>query len=139
MKFDNRYFTKFTFTPDQIEKNLKNAIKDLNIAKKVNILEVKFSYAYTALIKAGITLLSHYQVKVKSVRGHHVRIIEKLAQILKDENIESLGNSMRSKRNLDFYAGGIEVTEKECREYIDFVEEVLAKLKKLLVHKSLKT
>jgi len=34
MKFDNRYFIKFTFTPDQIEKNLKNAIKDLNIAKK---------------------------------------------------------------------------------------------------------
>ena len=68
-----------------------------------------------------------------------MRIIEKLAQILKDENIESLGNSMRSKRNLDFYAGGIEVTEKECREYVDFVEEVLAKLKKLLVHKSLKS
>jgi uncharacterized protein (UPF0332 family) len=139
MKFDNRYFIKFTFTPDQIKKNLKNAIKDLNIAKKVNILEVKFNYAYTALIKAGITLLSCYQVKVKSVRGHHVKIIEKLAQILKDENIESLGNSMRSKRNLDFYAGGIEVTEKECREYVDFVEEVLAKLKKLLVHKSLKS
>jgi uncharacterized protein (UPF0332 family) len=139
MKFDNRYFIKFTFTPDQIKKNLKNAIKDLNIAKKVNILEVKFNYAYTALIKAGITLLSCYQVKVKSVRGHHVKIIEKLAQILKDENIESLGNSMRSKRNLNFYAGGIEVTEKECREYVDFVEEVLAKLKKLLVHKSLKS
>ncbi|MDH5468225.1 MAG: hypothetical protein OEY25_12480 [Candidatus Aminicenantes bacterium] len=138
MKFDNRYFTKFTFTPDQIEKNLKNAIKDLNIAKKVNILEVKFNYAYTALIKAGITLLSYYQVKVKSVPGHHVRIIEKLAQILKDENIESLGNSMRSKRNLNFYAGGIEVTEKECREYVDFVREVLAKLKKLLSLKSLK-
>jgi len=82
MKFDNRYFIKFTFTPDQIEKNLKNAIKDLNIAKKVNILEVKFNYAYNALIKAGITLLSHYHVKIKSVPGHHVRIIEKLAQIL---------------------------------------------------------
>lgn len=46
---------------------------------------------------------------------------------------------MRSKRNLDFYAGGIEVTEKECREYVDFFEEVLAKIKKLFVHKSLKT
>jgi len=46
---------------------------------------------------------------------------------------------MRSKRNLDFYAGGIEVTEKECREYVDFVEEVLPKLKKLLSFKSIKT
>jgi len=132
MKFEDKYFTKFTFTQDQIRKNLKNAQKDLNIAIKVNIFEVKFNYAYTALIKAGITLLSHYQVKIKSVPGHHVKIIEKLAQILKDDDIENTGNNMRSKRNLDFYAGGIEVTEKECREYISFVEEVLEKLQKVI-------
>jgi len=132
MKFEDKYFSKFTFTKDQIKKNFKNAQKDFTIAKKVNILEVKFNYAYTALIKAGITLLSHYQVKIKSVPGHHVKIIEKLARILKDDDVENIGNSMRSKRNLDFYAGGIEVTEKECREYINFVEEVLAKLQKSL-------
>lgn len=132
MKFEDKYFTKFTFTKDQIKKNLQNAQKDLNIAIKVNILEVKFNYAYTALIKAGITLLSYYQVKIKSVPGHHVKIIEKLAQILKNDDIENMGNIMRSKRNLDFYAGGIEVTQKECREYINFVEEVLAKLQKSL-------
>jgi len=129
MKFEDKYFIKFEFTKEQIKRNLKNALKDLNIAKKVQILEVKFNYAYTALIKAGITLLSYYQVKVKSVPGHHIKIIEKLAQILKDDAIEDIGNSMRAKRNLDFYAGGIEVTKKECREYISFVEEVLAKLK----------
>jgi len=39
---------------------------------------------------------------------------------------------MRSKRNLDFYAGGIEVTEKECEEYINFVEDVLARLKEVI-------
>lgn len=132
MKFEDKYFTKSTFSKDQIKKNLENAQKDLYIAIKVNILEVKFNYAYTALIKAGITLLSHYQVKIKSVPGHRVKIIEKLAQILKDDDIENIGNIMRSKRNLDFYAGGIEVTQKECREYINFVEEVLAKLEKLL-------
>ncbi len=60
MKFEDKYFIKFTFTKDQIKKNLKNALKDLNIAKKDKILEVKFNYAYTALIKAGITLLSYY-------------------------------------------------------------------------------
>lgn len=132
MKFEDKYFTKSSFSKDQIKKNLENAQKDLYIAIKVNILEVKFNYAYTALIKAGITLLSHYQVKIKSVPGHHVKIIDKLAQILKDDDIENIGNIMRSKRNLDFYAGGIEVTQKECKEYINFVEEVLAKLEKLL-------
>ncbi len=132
MKFEDKYFIKFTFTQDQIKKNLKNALKDLNIAKKDKILEVKFNYAYTALIKAGITLLSYYRVKIKSVPGHHIKIIEKIAQILKDEAITDIGNIMRSKRNLDFYAGGIEVTEKECREYIKFVEDVLVRIKKII-------
>lgn len=134
MKFEDKFFFRFTFTKEQIKKNFNNALKDLNIAKEVNILEVKFNYAYTAFIKGGITLLSYYQAKVKSVPGHHSKIIEKLAQILKDNDIENIGNIMRSKRNLDFYAGGIEVTEKECREYINFVEEILAKIKQK-IHK----
>jgi len=138
MKFEHKYFIKFEFTKEQINKNLENALKDLNIAKKIKILEVKFNYPYTALIKAGIASLSYYQVKVKSVPGHHIKIIEKLAQILKNDDIEDIGNSMRSKRNLDFYAGGIEVTEKECKEYINFVEEVLAKLKENILIKNFK-
>ncbi len=27
--------------------------------------------------------------------------------------------------NLDLYAGGVEITEKECKEYIKFVERIL--------------
>jgi len=138
MRFEDKYFAKIKFTPDQIKKNLKNAQKDLNIAKKVDILEVKFNYAYTALIKAGITLLSHNQVKIKSVPGHHIKIIEKLAHILKDDDIEDIGNIMRSKRNLDFYAGGIEVTKKECREYVNFVEKVLTRIQKVISTKDFK-
>jgi len=113
MKFDNRYFSKFKFTEEQISKNFRNALKDLSIARKDKILEVKFSYVYTALIKGGIALLSFYQVKIKSVSGHHFKIIEQIARILKNDSILTSGNIMRSKRNLDFYAGGVEVTEKE--------------------------
>ena len=129
MKFEDQYFVKFHFTKDQIKKNFKNALKDLTIAKKVKILEVKFNYAYTSLIKAGLTLLSLYGVKTRSVPGHHVKIIEKLAEILKDDSISDIGNLMRSKRNLDLYSGGIEVTEKECKEYIEFVGKVLEKVR----------
>ena len=132
MKFEDKYFVKFTFTKEQIHKNLKNALKDLRIAKKDRILEVKFNYAYTALIKAGIALLSSYQNRVKSAPGHHIKIIEKLSQILKDETIADIGNIMRSKRNLDLYAGGVEVTEKECREYINFVEKIIYKIKEII-------
>jgi len=132
MKFENAYFIKVEFSKEQIKKNFNNALKDLHIAQKDKILEVKFNYAYTALIKAGISLLSFYQIRSKSVRGHHIKIIEKTAEILRDEAISDIGNIMRSKRNLDFYAGGIEVTEKECCEYIKFVNKVLDKVKSIL-------
>ena len=33
-----------------------------------------------------------------------------------------------TERNLDLYAGGIEVTEKECRECVKFVDSVLARI-----------
>ncbi len=132
IKFEDKYFASFEFTADQIGKNLKNALKDLDIAKRDEILEVKFSYAYSALIKAGIALLSYYQVKAKSISGHHVKIIEMLAMILKDEAVECMGNVMRSKRNLDLYSGGIEVTEKEAHEYVKFVEGVLARVKEVM-------
>jgi len=132
-KFDGSHFTKIKFGKDQVEKNINNALKDLKISKTDNILEVKFNYAYTALVKTGVALLSSYNVKVRSVPGHHIKILEKMAEILKDETIEDIGNIMRSKRNLDLYAGGIEVTEKECNEYIPFVENVIEKAKKIIL------
>ena len=125
MKFDDKYFVKFKFTKEQVDKNLKNALRDMDIAKKDGFLDVKFNYTYTALLKAGITLISLNGRKVKSERGHHVKIIEKLAELLADDGISALGNLMRSKRNSDLYDGGIEVTTKECREYINFVENIL--------------
>lgn len=136
MNYEDRFFVRFNFSDRQIEKNLASAIKDLEIAKKVDILDVKFNYAYSALIKGGIALLSHSQLKVKSIPGHQAKIIENLAQILKDDSIESLGNMMRQKRNLDFYSGGVEVTEKECEEYINFTESVLKRVEELILRRT---
>lgn len=132
MKFDDRYFSRFKFIEEQINKNFQNALKDFDIAKKDKILDVKFNYVYTSLIKAGIALLSFEQRKVKSIPGHHFKIIEKISEILKDDSIMTMGNLMRSKRNLDFYSGGIEITEKECKEFIEFTEKVLAKIKNII-------
>lgn len=132
MNFDNKYFSKFNFNEVQIKRNLENALKDMNIAIKDEIIDVKFNYAYSALLKAGIALLSYHQIRIKSVPGHHVKIIETLAETLKDKAIADVGNAMRSKRNLDMYSGGMEITEKECREYLDFVEGVLKRVKLLI-------
>lgn len=131
-EFEDKYFTRFKFTPEQVEANLSNALHDLAIANKDEILEVKFNYAYTALLKSGIALLSRHQIKTKSVPGHHIKIIEKLAQLLSDETIADMANAMRSKRNLNLYSGGVVVTEKECKEYLAFAEKVVLKAKRLL-------
>ena len=133
MKFDDKYFAKFKFTEEQIKKNLDNALKDFDIAERDVILEVKFNYAYKALIKAGIALLSSYHLKIRSVPGHHIKILEKMAEILNDDAIADIGNAMRSKRNLDFYGGGILVSEKECSEYLRFADEVIKKAKNILM------
>jgi uncharacterized protein (UPF0332 family) len=133
MKFDDKYFIEFSFTKEQIAANLQNALKDLNIAKKVDIPDVKFNYAYTSLIKSGLALFSHYQRKIKSIPGHHIKTIDAIAQILKDKAISVMGEAMRSKRNIDMYGGGVSVTEKECREYISFVETVLNRTKRIIL------
>ncbi|MBU0661677.1 hypothetical protein KKG22_05915 [Patescibacteria group bacterium] len=132
IKFEDKYFINFNFDKGQIKNHFENATKDLKIAEIDKILDVKFNYAYSSLIKAGLALLSFHQVKIKSVPGHQIKIIEKLAEIIKNDAIYDIGNVMRSKRNIGMYAGGIEVTEKECKEYIIFVKKIIAQVKAIL-------
>jgi hypothetical protein len=108
IKFETAYFNKFDFTEEQVARFLNNALKDLEIAKENSRPEVKFSYSYSAFIKGGMALLAKVgKVKIRSIPGHHVKIIEKMKEILKDETVEIIGNAMRSKRNEDFYGGGV--------------------------------
>jgi len=133
ISFESKYFSKFTFTPEQIERYFNNARRDLKIAVEDDHLEVKFNYCYNALIKAGISLIAAKgNVKVRSVAGHHIRIIEKMAEILKDETLLSVGNAMRSKRNEDFYGGGIFISEKESVEYLKYVKGILSRIELLV-------
>ena len=132
MKFDDRYFTDFVFTKEQVRKNLENALKDLKIARQDTIADVKFTYSYDSLIKGGIAIVSLYNKKIKSMPGHHMKIIETMAAILNDDTIGAIGNAMRSKRNADFYSGGIEITEKESLEYFEYIDGILHKIEKLL-------
>lgn len=133
MKFDDKYFNDFNFSKEQIKKNFANALKDLKISKKDKIAEVKFNYAYMALIKTGIALASFYGKKVKSAPGHHVKIIETIAQALGDESVNEIGNVMRSKRNTDFYGGGVDITEKESKEYSEFVEKIIKRIEEVIL------
>ena len=132
MQFETRYFKKLSFTPEQIEANIKNAEKALAIAGKDRISEVIFDYSYKAIIKAGIALLSKHNYKVKSSPGHHIKIIEALAVILGDRTIAQDADVMREKRNMDFYSGGIEVSDTEAGEYLAFAEKIVHAARKII-------
>ena len=49
--FDDKYFGKFTFTKEQVERNLANALKDLRIAKEDAILDVNSIIRIMLLLK----------------------------------------------------------------------------------------
>lgn len=133
MNFDKKYFQSFKFTQEDINLYFKNASRDFNIAETDNIAEVKFTFAYQALIKGGIALIAKVgKVKIRSVPGHHVKIVEAISEILKEETILTIGNAMRMKRNLDLYSGSEIITEKEANEYLKFIETVLKKIEKLI-------
>ena len=131
--FDPQFFRTLKSSPEQIERYMAGAWRDFEIAEQDHFVEVKFTYAYQALIKGGIALLAKAgPVKVRSVPGHHVKILEKMSEILKNPDIDVIGNAMRTKRNLDLYEGGIRVGESEVQEFIEFVEKVLEEVDTIL-------
>jgi hypothetical protein len=100
-------------------------------------VEVRFTYAYQALIKAGIALVAHRgQVKVRGIPGHHVQLLSKTSELLNMPDVETIGNAMRTKRNLDLYEGGTLVSEKECADYVDFGAKIVERVAKELDLKS---
>lgn len=133
-RFERAYFQKLKFSQSQLERYLENALRDMEIARKDAFNEVRFNYAYQALIKAGIVLLAKAgQVKTRSVPGHHLKILTKTSEILNDPDIFTIGNAMRMKRNQDFYSGGEFVGRKETDDYLRFVGEVIEKVKRLVL------
>jgi hypothetical protein len=75
----------------------------------------------------GIALIAKRGYKIRSKTGHHVKILEKLSQILKEEGVLVLGNKMRQERNANLYDGGILVGEKDSFEYLEFVKGIFKK------------
>ena len=129
-QFESDFFRKVKLTKSQIGGYLKNAYRDLTIAGRDSFVEVRFTYAYQALIKGGIALIATVgHVKVRAVPGHHIKILESVSEILRDPDIFTLGNAMRMKRNEGLYGDAGRVTETEAAEYLIFVKSVLGKIK----------
>lgn len=127
INFEAQYFQKLTFQERQINQFLHSALHDPKIAKESDIPDVIFKFCYDALIKLGIMLIAKKGYKVRSTAGHHVKILEKLSQLLKDEDILVLGNKMRQERNLNLYDGGCFVGGKDSLEYLEFAKSTFKK------------
>jgi hypothetical protein len=125
-RFDGDHFREFSPTPEEIERYLANARRDLDIAEKDGFIEVRFTYAYQSFIKAGIALIAAIgSAKVRPVPGHHVKIIEKMSEVLDDDEILAIGNQMRMKRNTDMYSGGTMISETDADAFVKFASTVL--------------
>ena len=122
INFESQHFQKLAFKEEQIDQFLMSARHDLKIAEESNIPDVVFKFSYDALIKLGIALIAKKGYKVRSKAGYHIKILEKLSQLLKDEDIVVLGNKMRQERNVNLYDGGFFVGEKDSLEYLEFVK-----------------
>ena len=107
-------------------KDFKN-IRDLSIATKAAQAEVKFEFAYKAMIKLSIALVAQQGYKVISPRGHHVRLIEKLSELLEDEDIMAIGDVMRAKIAL-LAAEGLQ--NKQIGERLDLPRQIVSKWRK---------
>lgn len=127
INFERLYFQKFTFKQEQIDQFKKSAYHDLKIAEGSDVPDVVFKFSYDALVKLGISLIANQGYKVRSTIGHHVKILEKLSQLLDDEDVLVLGNKMRQERNFNLYDGGFFVADKDSRAYLIFVKNLFQK------------
>jgi len=114
-------FEKFIFSTQQIKRYWQSAKRDLSIAKQSPLAEVKFRFAYDSLLKLAIAVCAVNNLRVKADRGHHIELINKLAELLNETDIAVIANQMRSKRNWDLYGGGVLITDKEAKECLAWV------------------
>lgn len=132
-EFEREFFRYVKFAEKEIKAFLESARHDLEIARKDPFPEVRFTYSFQALIKAGIALLAKIgEVKVRSIPGHHAKILEKMSGILKDPDISTIGDAMRTRRNADLYSAGKPISEKEANDYLRFTEDVIQQVEKAI-------
>ncbi len=127
INFENQYFRKLAFTDKQIKQFCDSANHDLKIAELSGIKDVVFKFSYDSLIKLGIFLIAKKGYKVRSTSGHHVKILEKLSDILQDNDILIMSNKMRQERNINLYDGVFFISEKDSHEYLNFVKNIFKK------------
>ena len=130
MSRSDPFFRKHEYSEQQRVQMWKNIEHDLAICINDGYSAVRFTYSYTVLIKLCIVVLSYYGLRVRSVPGHHIALLQKCADVMNDQEIVTMGELMRVKRNKDLYDCRIEVSDSEVDAFVSFVNILHGKCKK---------
>jgi hypothetical protein len=125
---DRNFFRRQTYTAQQLHSFERSAREDLAIAAQSEYTQVKFRFCYDALLKLGILLAARAGYKVRSVPGHHIKLLEALADLAETPDVEVMADAMRQKRNMNLYEGGAYVSDSEAAEYLRFVLDLFKRL-----------
>ncbi|MBU0705631.1 prepilin-type N-terminal cleavage/methylation domain-containing protein [Patescibacteria group bacterium] len=130
MIFDPDFFRKISVKKEQTDALFKGAKRSLELALNSKEDEIILHFCYNAVIKLGIAVIAKKGYKVRSIPGHHVKILEALAGLenLKTE-IKYIDN-IRKKRNIDLYEGEISLTNKEAAELIKITKKIFQSIEK---------
>ncbi len=127
IKLDEQFFQPLSFSSQQLDDILLSAQRQLKIASNSDVPEIIFKFSYEALVKLGIFILAQNGYKIRSISGHHRKIIETVSLILKDDSFCLVGDRMRRQRNLDLYDCAFLVSDKDVQEYLDFIKKIFNK------------
>jgi hypothetical protein len=129
--FEPEFFHEFSYSKSQTDGYFRNAELDLRRAEESKDPNIAYRIGYESVLKLGIALIAQAGFKVKSVPGHHVKILDKLGEILgRPDEVEYL-HRIRRKRNIDLYDGGLDFTEKESKDLLDLCKTLFTHAKQL--------
>lgn len=125
MTFDVKFFYRLSYTPEQISKFFTNAKNDLQIAMQHDEeASIAYRFCYDAIVKLGIAVIAENGYKVRSIPGHHIKILEQLGKILGLSEEIGYFDRVRRKRNVDLYEGGSIFSATEASELIHITKSV---------------
>jgi len=124
MGFNEELFQKQIFDASTVKKFLREAEVDLGLAYQNSEPRAQFWFVYSSFLRCGMALMATRGYRVRSKEGHHIFIIQKIAEILNDSSILDAGDYMRKKRNKDAYREIVSPTEEEISRYLNFVSDI---------------
>ena len=135
MKLDQKHFQKKHFSGDDLAKLAANCKRDLDIAKKSDVPEVVFKFSYDAFLKGCIALVAAEGYRPNSKLRHHRAVISAARRVLGSKFRDRIiyCDTMRKKRNLDLYGGGVIVSLSESRQFLKVVSEIFEEIEKRLL------